>query len=822
MKKLSKKQITIGVGSIAAVLAGAIVVFANISASVDDNPWAHALLAGKTGGSIAAESNKITVNGDLRSNGKISIESDTVAVNGYAAAVSSVNADISEDNIYDNIDSVAFPNVYDNVYEIAGEYSVSENDAVSYSSDNLILPDMANSSEQLNINVSAETAPSADAGLSIGGKIGAFGAGFFAKTYSNHEKWNKIFPVLYKTENGETNSLVELGRNSNFIPLKEQGVGDSWSDCDELPNDAISNNFTETQLTEYISSLKTDNPVTSICSEGSVIIQANNTVNPESAEDAKKIVVEGGHFSLDGDYSSLEEIRFDSWGGSQLIGSYPNLKYIYKSSWSDLNLVGDFPSLECIYMVGGQLLLGSGDQGFSADGVRIINDYGPIAIYTAKDVNITNSEIVTSQMILMRGAGADKPGSVFNSENTIMAAKYGIMFEDMNDLNVRRYSKLPVYYSVYPMSVINCNFRLLQGTFVINNNAIIMTNANIDKFRGFMFSPEGIDEYRNSSAVGFYLNTYAYNISPNINNLNKQPNGSEEIGRISSFEYAEFPRELIDKISDSTVFLADLSDPDNEFEIGESNKKPGELSIGKFIFADGNISISADTLVDQDNSFTVIASKHGNITINVTDSADITAIIYAPNGKVTITGGAYNIKGRIFACDIEINTDTFEITSGDEDISNLGFTYDNNNINNSSDNESSNNSDSGEDDNIEDSSKTDSGDDHNYDDSSDADSNSDVSSDDNSSTDANDDSSNSSPDDSIDDSSSDTDDSSSVDHNHREGFTEPEYEYDLLNRLIKVTYDENNYIEYEYDANGNITEIVTVKDGEIQHLEDEE
>lgn len=64
-----------------------------------------------------------------------------------------------------------------------------ENNAVSYSSDNLALAAMAYSSEQLNINVSAEIAPSSDAGSSIDGKIGAFGASFFAKTYSNPEKW---------------------------------------------------------------------------------------------------------------------------------------------------------------------------------------------------------------------------------------------------------------------------------------------------------------------------------------------------------------------------------------------------------------------------------------------------------------------------------------------------------------------------------------------------------------------------------------------------------------------------------------------------------
>lgn len=805
MKK--SKAVKVGAGIVALITAFSITAVAiNGASKTSDNPWGHAILAGKTGGSITIESNTITVNGDIRSNGNISLESDTAAVNGYAAAVSSVNAEISEDNIYENIDSILFPNVYDNVYKIAGEYSVSGNNAASYLSDSLSLAAMTDSSEQLNINVSSKIAPLS--GSSIDGKIGAFGASFFAKTYSNPEKWNKIFPVLYKTENEETNSLVELGQNSNFIPLKEQSVVGSWNDYDELPGAAISNNFNETQLNEYISSLKTDNPVTAVCTEGSVTIQSNNTVNPENAEDVQKIIVEGGHFSLDGYYSSLEEIRLNSWGGSQLIGSYPNLKYIYKSSWSDLNLVGDFPSLECIYTVGGQLLLGSGDQGFNADGVKIINDYGPIAIYTAKDVSITNSEIVTNQMILMRGAGADKPGAVFNSENTIMAAKYGIMFEDMNDSNIRRFSKMPVYYSVFPMSVINCNFKLLQGAFVINNNSIIMTNANIDKFRGFMFSPEGIDEYRNSSAVGFYLNTYAYNISPNINSLNKQPNGSEKIGRISSLEYAEFPRELIDRISDSDAFLAELSDSDNEFEIGESDRNPGELSIGKYIFANGNINISTDTLIDQDDNFTVIASKSGNITINVTESANITAIIYAPNGNVTITGGVYSIKGRIFARDIEIDADIFEITAGNEDVSDLGFIYDKN-ADNSSDDESSDSSDSGNDDTSNVSSKTDSENDHNDEDSSDFELSSDDSSD-------------STSENSGEDLSSNSDYNSSSDHNNKEVFTEPEYEYDLLNRLIKVTYDENNYIEYTYDSNGNITEIIAVKDGEIQKLEDEE
>ena len=48
------------------------------------------------------------------------------------------------------------------------------------------------------------------------------------------------------------------------------------------------------------------------------------------------------------------------------------------------------------------------------------------------------------------------------------------------------------------------------------------------------------------------------------------------------------------------------------------------------------------------------------------------------------------------------------------------------------------------------------------------------------------------------------------------GFTEAEYSYDGLGRLIKVTYDAENYIEYAYDANGNITNVKKYSDGVLQ------
>ena len=43
-----------------------------------------------------------------------------------------------------------------------------------------------------------------------------------------------------------------------------------------------------------------------------------------------------------------------------------------------------------------------------------------------------------------------------------------------------------------------------------------------------------------------------------------------------------------------------------------------------------------------------------------------------------------------------------------------------------------------------------------------------------------------------------------------------EYEYDELNRVIKVMYEDGSYVTYRYDKNGNIEEVnVYSKDREI-------
>lgn len=438
------------------------------------------------------------------------------------------------------------------------------------------------------------------------------------------------------------------------------------------------------------------------------------------------------------------------------------------------------------------MLLGSGDLGFLASNADIINDNGATIIYTAKDVSLSNCRIAAAGTLVIRGHGKTADPSCFFADNTLFAASGAITFEDMNDDNDIRTANISVFYSDAPMSFVKCHFDLLQGCYISRSGAMVLTETEIKTLRGFIFSPYGINKYAPNSTTNIYINTYSYNISPNIHNLNEQQNGIWNKGTIETIETLEavrFPLKLAGSITDIEGFILDLTKVKNDdgeyvekYAIKGFVSDTGTLTLNSSLFADGNITITTGYLNGGDQAKSIIASRTGDIIITVDSGIEWNGIIFAPNGKVTLYGSG-QINGRIFAQEIEIYSDTLTVIGGDEDISELGFTAPPKEETTTSREESSD---------VEDETTT-------------------------SATTT----SMSEPETNINSSSSTTTESKTdttttttvTITGDDSNYTQAQYEYDKLGRLIKVIYDEENYIEYVYDANGNIVEVKKTIDG---------
>ena len=790
-----KKIKFVGSHILSVTLAASVLTSVLVSAAVQrmrerpsNNPWDYTLISSDGNVVLNNTLHSFCVNGDIRSNGDTYMNENDFYIDGYVATSGAIFKDLLTIDIgesFTGVDMIDVPNKWDNVYSVATKNGDYEYITENIKKNSLELERTAISESDLYIDISSDIVPDTDLSENSGkGKVGVFGAGYLASAYENYDKWKTIIPLFENDINlsedlSGKRDLLELADKSGFIPIREQEVDNKWNNYEKLPRAAINENFSSDGVSQYINKIKQNNPVFETGNKNPVQISgtySNDTINPTEAS-AESIVVNGGNFALNGNYENLEEIKLENGGGAQLIGDFPNLKYIYKTSWSNLNLAGNFPSLECIYMPGGQLLLGTADKGFSADNVTIINENGSVVVYTAQDINITNSEILSNQNILMRGAGKDAVESEFNSENTLMAAKGCVMFEDMNDCNLSRYEKLPVFYSQYPISLINCNFRLMQGLFMVKSGAIIMAASDIDTMRGFLVAQNGINEYQASSSTGFYIDTYSYNIPTGIHSLNKQPDGSERIGRISGVEYADFPTELLSKVGDAEKFLKDIQVNDVDSELGHMITTPGLLKINASLLSYGDININAGKIENDSKAKSVISSRNGNITINIAKEMNYHGIIYAPNGKVTIHGEG-NIYGRIFAREIEVTSDSFMFEGRNIDIESFGFTETESVTTRPTEVVSTTESTSATTQQVTTISN-------------------------------------------ITETSSSSETSSTTTITTE--FTTPvdyssnvKYEYDNLNRVIKAVYDEENYVVYEYDANGNITKVTIVKDGIIQ------
>lgn len=776
MKKIKKMSIT--ALSVTAVFMTSIFVSAAIQRNErkpNVNPWDYSLLSSSGNISINSTLQSICLDGDMRSNRDIYLTGTDFYIDGDVVTSGNILEDLLIVDIgreYVNYDNIAVPNRWGSVYSKATEKGKYTYIPSYIHESSLEINNTALSEVDLNIEVLSDIVKD-DLDESKGeGKTGIFGAGFMTAAYDNYEKWKTIIPLfdgdvsIAENESGHKD-VIELAQKSGFIPIQEQPVGSNWDNYDKLPSAAITRNFGSDGISQYIAELKKDNPVFDIGNDYSVVIQSqwdNSSINPENANN-KSIKVIYGNCTLNGNYDKIEEIKLENSGGTQLIGDFPNLKYIYKTSWGNLNLAGNFPSLECIYMPGGQLLLGTADKGFAADDVMIINETGTIAVYTAQDTKITNSRILTSQNILMRGSGKNESASEFNVENTIMAAGGNLMFEDMNDNEMNRYENIPVFYSQNPISLIKCNFKLMQGMFMTRSGAIIMAASDIKTMRGFLAAPNGINEYQANSASGIYLDTYSYNIHPGINSLNEQPNGSERIGSINAVEYANFPVKLLSNVGNAEGFVRDINSAEFDSNLGYAVDKPGVFELNAFLLANGDINIITDKLINNEGVKSVIASRTGNITINLTENMNYYGIIYAPNGKITLHGSG-TLNGRIFAKEIEIVSDSFVINGRNINAAELGFTEDEPEP--SKPTESTNSTETATDTECSTTTTT------------------------------------------LSPSTETT--TQPVDYN-----SNVKYEYDSLNRVTKAVYDEENYVEYVYDANGNITKVTIVKDGIIQN-----
>lgn len=813
--KWKKSPIIVAVASVVAVsmLSSVVVIGLQSVQKPSNNPWDYTMLTTGDNVSMISAVGELSVTGDIRSNGSISMQGNKADISGNLLASGDIKSDVTTTDIGRSKNGVAaidVNNVFDRVFDAAIENS-EPNYLEQIKEQTYMIQNPIVSNDSLTISISRNNPSSSTDTNKTTDKFGVFGAGFLTKAYENPSLWGNVLPI-FSEENlilpGDSGQLdvLDLGKESTFIPVSEQSVSDTWENADRLASEVFQQYFSPNNVSNLIANVKSSNELFSICSEDSVQLHCgydNSTINPILAEDASSLIASEGNLALNSDYNTLEEIRLDNWGGSQLIGSYPNLKYIYKTSWGNLNLAGDFPSLEGVYLPGGQLLLGNGDYGFSASNADFVNENGIIIVYTANDVNLTNCRLMTNQSIVFRGEGKDTETSKFDGNNSLFVAGGALAFEDMHDNLTTEFRKVPVFYSYAPMSFVNSSFELLQGCFISANGAMVLTETSIQNLRGYLLSPYGINEYPSNSSACVYIDTYNYNIPPNIRSLNTQQNGIWYLGNVIELSSAAFPETLASEICNISDFLADCRKVKNEngeyeevYQIGNATDHKGLLALNSYLIAEGDIQINAEQIISTDNEKHVIASKNGDITISVLDDLDIDCIIYAPNGKVTIDGSG-TIQGRIFAREIEVIGEQLAIIGGDADVSKLGFvapdqsetSYTNDSVTEETVSFTEKDSDETEVSNEEVSDKTEFSSDENTSDESES---------------TETDTKETEPTETNIDMTETTMTSEMIE---KPEYTNAEYVYDKLGRLVKVIYDDSHYVEYQYDANGNIVRV---------------
>ena len=602
-----------------------------------DDIWSHTLVSGSAEESLLLHSEGgegVNIGGSIHSNSDFQFEGNSLTISGTASASGAVNAFGESVSIGQRLQNAAeqpLPDVYDDILSRFGGSAQTYDRGKTFHNDKITISSPVVGSDK--IELAADT--------SMNGKFGAVSAEFLASVYDDPAKWESIFPAFeagasVAVDTDGKKDLVELNEISNFIGVKgiENSAPASWKNIGDLPNHPYSMFSQSPYIDEYVRSIVPD-------------IQA--MVDPS---DPGSVGITGGQNTY------------------QLIGNYPNLEYICINGYADVNLAGNFPKLKGVYVQSGSILLGTKDVGFYANGAKIVDQYGCIMVYAAKDVTMENCIVATTAKIAIRGAGKTAAPSSFRADGSFFAAGNNVMIGDMNDSCDVRLNEIPCFYSQSALSIVNCSFDMLQGAFVTRDGAMVIASSDIDVLRGFIFSENGIHPNQVSANESAYIPGGAFPQDVGFGNESYQPMGTE-VGSIHALENAPLPEKftLVESAPEfltRTKQLKVSGEYVDYYNLGYTEPRECEIELGAPVLAEKDIYITTDKLTNAEEAGTVLASHTGDVTICAQD-IDWGGVIYAPGGTVTIQCDTANLRGRIFAGSIVINGKTVTVTPGAND-----------------------------------------------------------------------------------------------------------------------------------------------------------
>jgi YD repeat-containing protein len=823
-----KKAAVIAVALSCSLLIG--VVFATViipllNRNPSANPWDYAMFAFASGESLTSSANTLTVDGDVRSNGAVRLSGGAADISGFAIAGNSVTSTMNTltvGEMRENADSLEHNNVFENIHNIAGGSATHYSSAIyCMQSDPNILSIMNNTgipflrtagSSNTNFSVSQSTRAVTvrnRGGTSQGIQVVAADINAVARPNHSYKiEFSGRFPndptaiARIREENPSgatlaTANAVDGHFTVSTVRTAAQIAADTQAGIRYSLGNVAGNIdivYTRIVITELppvatkIYDMQTDSSLSNLRNNNSVIpflrtsgsTGTTFTTNVNSNPRTVTVTNRGGTSQ------GLRVVAAD-------INAVAKPNHIYVIEYT-----GRFPN-----------------NPTATARIRVETTNEVLATADAVSGNFTVSVARTSAQIAA-DAQAGRLYSLGNTEGNINIVYTGItitempasstntmvynMQADSNLSNLRNNTNIPFMRGVGGSNTtfninMNANPRTVavagrsgtsQGIQLIAEdiNAIAKPHhMYMIEFSGhFPNNPTADARIRIENPTGDTLaTTTAVNGEFTVSVLrtaaqiaaDAQAGLRYSLGNVSgnidivytNITITEVP---IIRIFDSFLRFDESVIANSAIDI-RATETSGAVVVNSPLLSESHILINCGSLYGGAVSRSVIASKDGDIVINA-DMIDFYGIIYAPNGRVTITGSG-TINGRIFAQEIVIVSDTLTIIAGDDDISHLGFISPQ----------------------------------------------SDVPPETTPATTVTETPTTPATEPTTSTTTAPTTPETSptitppTDDTPR--FSEVEYEYDDLGRLTRAVFDDENYIVYEYDANGNITRVTRVVDG---------